>query len=158
MSNPTKREVQSALNRLAVLTGHMTVDEYKAQQPKPRKPSNHPEADAQMAVVAWCRLQGYPHDRLYAIENERKTLSPQQAGRRTKMGVRAGVCDLCLPIARHGFHGLYVEMKSPKGKTSEFQEQFIKEVLQEGYYATVCHSADEAIKILMNYCTPTHQK
>lgn len=152
MTRPTKAEVRQALNGLAVLTRHMTADEYKALQPAPRTTRRHLEADEQMAVIAWCRAQGYPYDRIYAIENERKTLTPQQAGRRAKMGVRAGVCDLALDVAKGGYHGLKIEMKSAKGRVSDLQQMYIDEVRREGYAAVVCHSADEAIKVLRDYC------
>lgn len=152
MSNPTKREVRQSLNGLAVLTGRMTVDEYKAQQPKPRKPSTHPEADEQIKVIAWCRAQGYPYSKIYAVENERKTLTPWQAQHRTNMGVVSGVPDLFLPIMRNGLGGLYIEMKSASGRLSKNQRKFIDEAIAEGYGAYTCYSADQAINVLQDYC------
>lgn len=112
---------------------------------------NYPEADHQMAVIEWCKWSKYPYDRIYAIENERKA-TPQQSARRKAMGVRSGVSDLCLPVARNGYHGAYIEMKSAKGIVSDNQQQFIDEVQQEGYFACACYNADEAIEVLKNYC------
>jgi len=112
---------------------------------------NYPESEEQKTVIEWCRWNKYPFDRIYAIENERKA-NPQQSSRRKAMGVRSGVSDLFLPIARQGHHGLYIEMKSKKGTVSKSQEQFIKEVLSEGYIACVCYSADDAIRVLQDYC------
>jgi hypothetical protein len=39
-------------------------------------------------------------------------------------GVRAGVADLCLPAARRGYHGLYIEMKSEEGVATKSKEPF----------------------------------
>src|SRR5262245_64718583 len=35
------------------------------------------------------------------------------AGRLKAEGVRAGVPDVCLPVARAGYHGLFLEVKRP---------------------------------------------
>lgn len=111
----------------------------------------HPEADAQKTVIEWCRWNKYPYDRIFAIENERKT-TPQQGARRKAMGVREGVSDLFLPVACGKYHGLFIEMKSKKGKISAPQQAFIDDVISDGYAAKVCYSSDEAINVLINYC------
>lgn len=111
----------------------------------------YPESQEQMTVIEWCRWNGYPYNLVYAVENERKA-TPQQAARRKAMGVRSGVSDLFLPVSRHGYHGMYVEMKAKEGKVSEAQRQFIDEVTREGYLAHVCYGADEAIEALIKYC------
>lgn len=152
MSKITKSEAKQANNFYAFMSEKMTAEEYQVALPKPRKPSRHLEADAQMALIEWCNAQGYPYNRLYAIENERKTLTPQQAGRRKRMGVRSGVSDLALDVARGGYHGLKIEMKSASGRVSESQQTFIDEVRAEGYAAHICYSTEQAIEVLKNYC------
>ena len=67
------------------------------------------------------------------------------------MGVRKGVCDLFLPCAKRGYHGLYIEMKAPGGSLSPEQREFIKGVENEGYMAVVCYSARQAIQTLDFY-------
>lgn len=129
------------------MNDHITAAEYRKQH----KPRQYPETEIQIAVIEWCRAKGYPFNRIYAIENER-SCTPQQAARRKAMGIKSGVSDLFLPIARNGFYSLYIELKSPKGKLSQPQKDFIQESLQEGYFATVCFSVDEAIKVLTDYC------
>jgi hypothetical protein len=42
-------------------------------------------------------------------------------------GVKAGVADLCLPAARRGYHGLYLEMKSEEGVATKEQKAFFAE-------------------------------
>jgi hypothetical protein len=59
-------------------------------------------------------------------------------------GLLPGVCDLFLPAARHGFHGLYIEMKWGKNKPSPEQIAFIEGVQAEGYRAGVFWTFESA--------------
>lgn len=129
----------------------ITLEEYRAAQRKTRATPIYNESAEQIAFVQWCRLKGYPYDRIYAVENEGKK-SPQAGSRAKQMGKRAGVSDLFLPVARSWYHGMYIEMKSDKGKVSDAQQQFIDEVRAEGYAAFVCYGRDEAIKAITEYC------
>lgn len=67
-------------------------------------------------------------------------------------GLRNGVPDLCLPVARKGYHGLYIELKRVKGgKVSPEQEWWLERLTEQSYYAVVCKGADEAIKTIIDY-------
>ena len=57
-------------------------------------------------------------------------------------GVKAGICDLFLPVKRGQWSGLYVEMKKPGmlKNTSKVQKQFIDFVRGQDYAAIVCDS------------------
>lgn len=68
-------------------------------------------------------------------------------------GVRAGVPDICLPVARHGYHGLYIEMKAKKGTVSRIQEDWLKKLNAQGYKAVVCYGREEAVSTLEEYLT-----
>lgn len=70
-------------------------------------------------------------------------------------GVLAGMPDLMVCTARHGFHGLFMEFKpSPalhtkkKAPVSNSQKTRIPVLRGEGYYVTVCWGLSEAIKVL----------
>ena len=52
---------------------------------------------------------------MYHIPNG-GTRSKSEAGRFRAEGVKAGVPDICLPVARGGYHGMYIEMKRRKGQ------------------------------------------
>jgi hypothetical protein len=76
----------------------------------------------QVALIKWVRAvkDVYPVlNLLYAVPNG--GYRNIYVARKLKAeGVRAGVADLCLPAARRGYHGLYLEMKSEEGvATSE---------------------------------------
>jgi hypothetical protein len=48
-------------------------------------------------------------------------------------GVRAGVADLFLMEASGEFHGLWIEVKLPKGRQSDKQKEFEKIATERGY-------------------------
>lgn len=83
----------------------------------------------------------------FHIANQRQT-SPAQGAKLKRMGVVAGVADLFLPRSNGKFHGLFIELKSPKGIVSDAQAKFISRMKMEGYAAHVCHSSEEAIKLI----------
>lgn len=67
-------------------------------------------------------------------------------------GVKPGVPDICLPVARGGYHGLYIELKRAKGgRLSEAQQRWLDALNEQGYRAVVCNGCDEAITIISEY-------
>lgn len=88
--------------------------------------------------------------RTYAIPNGGGR-SKREAGRLKAEGVTPGVSDIFCSIARGGWHGLYIEMKSPTGQVSKDQREWIGESIASGYWATVCRSADEAMDVWRSY-------
>lgn len=73
-------------------------------------------------------------------------------GRHLKeQGVRAGVPDLCLPVARGSYHGLYIEMKTDTGKPSDEQLWWGHELSEQGYFGEVCHGWQSAVRVLEWY-------
>ena len=75
-----------------------------------------------------------------------------EAGRFRAEGVKAGVPDICLPVARGGKHGLFIEMKRRRGgRVSGEQEAWMEALGKEGYAAVVCRGWEEAAKALTRY-------
>ena len=113
------------------------------------------EAQHQIYVIRWTQQPSirkkFPDLKLlYHRPNERKCSQIQ--GRQLKLqGVRSGIPDLHLPVARNGFHSLYIEMKSEKGKTSDNQDWWIEELEKQGNRCAVCYSWEEAAKVLEEY-------
>ena len=116
------------------------------------------ERQSQRAVVQYVRAK-YPDVLIWATPNggSRHKL---EAINLKKDGVLAGVPDLF--IARPAMQwidsenvpeycGLFIEMKSKKGKLSESQIDIIKKLKDESYKCEVCYSADEAIKVIDEY-------
>lgn len=122
------------------------------------------EHDEQVAVINWAQLmQGqYPElELLYAIPNgaglqhkvvNGRRFSPE-AQKLKAEGMKKGVPDLCLPVARKGWHGLYIEMKYGNNKPSEAQRYYMDRLTDEGYLAVACWYAEEVIEVLVDYLT-----
>ncbi len=112
------------------------------------------EADEQRALMDWAALQAGAHPELrllYHIPNEGKRLGG--AGARAKrQGLRKGVPDLCLPVARGGYHGLYIELKRRRmGRVSDAQRDWLCWLGAEGYRAVVCYGMDAARNEILRY-------
>lgn len=113
------------------------------------------EAQHQQNVIKWTQQPGIRHEYpelklLYHIPNERKCSQIQ--GRLLKLqGVKSGVPDLHLPVSRNGFHSLYIEMKTEKGKTSDTQNWWLTELQEQGNKCVVCHGWEEAVNSLEEY-------
>ena len=129
-----------------------------------RKPRLIPtEHEEQVRVVDWAKVCAgqWPELRLlHAIPNGGSRASAEdrkgnryspEAQRLRDEGVKAGVPDLDLPIARRGFHGLRIEMKASDGRVSPDQDWWIHELTDQGYLAVVKYSADEAIATIKWY-------
>ena len=87
---------------------------------------------------------------LHHIENER-SCTPQQGARRKRMGVKPGVPDLELPIARGGYHGLHIELKTETGTPTKDQLWWVEQLNAQGRYATVCHGWESAVRTIEWY-------
>lgn len=71
-----------------------------------------------------------------------------------KQGVKSGVSDLVLPIARGGYFGLYIEFKASRphnSSLSEDQFEWLRMVADNGYAATYAVGKEEAKEIITNY-------
>lgn len=105
-------------------------------------------------VFLWASMEerAYPElAMLYAIPNGGKR-AIKTAVALKKQGVKRGVPDMCLPVPRGGFNGLYIELKRVKGGTvSDEQREWINALNAQGYRAVVCCGAQEAIKTIREY-------
>lgn len=113
----------------------------------------HAESDHQQALFVWAKLMQaqYPElSLLHAIGNGGKR-NLIEAARMKREGVKAGVSDIFLPVARGEFHGLYIELKVKGGKTSPSQEWWIEETTKQGYFSMVCYGWVEASEVIKRY-------
>ena len=72
-------------------------------------------------------------------------------------GVEAGVPDLHLPVARRGFHSLWIELKAEDGKVSREQQRWLKQLAEQGHCAVLKHGADAAIATIRWYLEITDE-
>lgn len=112
------------------------------------------ESEEQQALFRWAQMQSgkYPELRwMFHIPNE--GLRHPATGRRLRSeGLKRGVPDVCLPVARGGFHGLFVEMKRTKGGTvSSEQKKWLGALRDAGYAAYVCKGWEAATDKILRY-------
>ena len=112
------------------------------------------EAQEQMAVFEWAEwnMTKYPELALmFHIPNE-SNVPVQYRVKLKKMGLKSGVPDICLPVARSGYHALYIEMKRTKGSTtSDAQKWTIAKLNKAGNMAIICYGAEQAIENIIEY-------
>ena len=137
----------------------------KRQAPSMRKQLAPSEHAIQTAFIRWARLaeREYPElSNLFAVPNGGlRPFEVDSKGRRysavaRKMkaeGVKEGVPDLLLLVARQGYHGLAIETKRPGGRLSPAQTEWHERLLKQGYAVKVCFSVEELIATTTWYLT-----
>lgn len=88
---------------------------------------------------------------LFAIPNAGKR-SYKTGNRMRAEGLRKGIPDLFLAVAHLHWHGLFIEMKTDKGKLSPEQQSFIGKV-EYNYKCVVCRSFDDFEREINLYLT-----
>lgn len=114
-----------------------------------------PEATEQSKLISWANevaeLGVYPELRwLHAIPNGGRR-DKAEAAHLKRQGVKSGVPDLHLPVARGNYHGLYIEMKVGNNKPTKNQKEWINALKANGYAVEVCYSAAAARQIIIAY-------
>lgn len=113
------------------------------------------EETEQITLIDWCNINicKYPElSLIYHIPNGGQR-NKSEAARLKRAGVKRGVPDLCLPVPRKNYHGLYIEMKYGNGRTSKEQKEWIQQLNKNGYYAVVCNGFEEAKTTIETYIT-----
>ena len=115
------------------------------------------EDEEQIALFNWAGLAAGAHPELrllFHIPNG-GSRHKAEAGRFRAMGVKSGVPDIFLPVARFGWHGLFIEMKRTRGgRLSPEQKAWIRDLGAQGYCALVCCGWEEAKENILEYLRP----
>lgn len=113
------------------------------------------EAGAQEAIFSWADIHRnkYPELRLLHHIPNGGQRNKTTAIALKRQGVKAGVPDLMLPVARCGYHGLYIELKKAdkSNKPTQLQKSWLLDLIQQGYCAVVCYGYDDAVKTITDY-------
>ncbi|MCP3790644.1 VRR-NUC domain-containing protein [Pseudomonas sp. N2-11] len=124
---------------------------------KPRKHRAKPvdrEGQEQAALMQELQLR-YPlvFKLIYHVPNGGHRVKAV-AGKLKAQGVKAGVPDLVLPMARGGWFGLYIEFKALPpfdADISPSQHAYIEALTQQGYLAIVCRGRIDAVEAIRAY-------
>jgi len=108
-----------------------------------------PSEDHEQWIVArWLDKEGIL---FYHIPNGGKR-DKREAAKFKRTGVKAGIPDICIPIPKKQYHGLYGELKRRRGgKLSDKQRYWIDTLSGQGYFTFVAKGADEFIKFVKYY-------
>lgn len=114
--------------------------------------SEHAEQAALFRWAEFARARLPELALLYAVPNGGHR-HKATAARLKAEGVKRGVPDVCLPVARDGAHGLYIEIKTERGKPTSEQLGWIRALRRQGYAAEVCHGWESARSMIEHYLT-----
>lgn len=128
LTSPTKRQIESAITPL--------------------------EVEIQISFATWCWRMGvrYPELRQgFHIPNGEDRHAA--VGKKlVAMGVKSGVPDWFLPVARGGYHGFFIEFKRPGGgKPSPKQVLWLEYLEAAGYLVRVYRDWEVAAKATIAY-------
>lgn len=102
------------------------------------------EAIEQEAIVTYC---AYKHITMFAIPNGGRR-DAKEAMFLKRSGVKAGVPDMMFPAARHGYHGLFIELKVGRNKPTPAQERWLHDLNAAGYLARVAWGREQAMELI----------
>lgn len=107
------------------------------------------ESNLQIACVKWFRLQ-HRNALLFSIPNggNRSVIT---ASILKAEGQKAGLPDIMIAVACGGYHGLFIEMKSAKGRLSDNQKAIIPQLETAGYKVAVCSSFEQFQQSVKEY-------
>jgi hypothetical protein len=110
------------------------------------------ESDLQRALFMWAAIN--PELKwLYACPNGGKRNSFEASNMKAQ-GVKAGILDIALDVARGGYHGFKLELKIPGGKCkkpSKEQEEYIEFCKEQGYFCFVSNNFEQCKAVILDY-------
>ena len=83
---------------------------------------------------------------MYAVPN-----GQMRYGMPMEPGMKKGIPDIHLPVARRGYSSMYIELKWGKNKPSASQETWIDALRNLGNHVVVAYGADDAIREISLY-------
>ena len=150
MSRPRSRA--DARRAWAAYGALLTGDAAAIEPPRNRSQPEHRE---QTKLISWARAAAEVHpelELLHAIPNG--GARDRITGARLKAeGVLAGMPDLCLPVPRGPWAGLYIELKRPdgRGQLTKAQQHVICKLRAVGHRVEVCKGWLAARDVILDY-------
>ena len=122
---------------------------------KERSEHEHREQVALFTWATYARVEHAELDLLFAVPNGGHRHGTVAAKLRAE-GVRPGVPDVCLPVARCGkggqcYNALWIEMKAPGGRLRPAQRRWRDLLARHGGAYRVCRSWVEAREVTLDY-------
>ena len=111
------------------------------------------EHQEQVALFQWAELQKCTMPELsllFSIPNGGHRHKATGA-KMKREGVKRGVPDIFLAVARGKHFGLFIEMKFGKNKPTPEQKTWLIELTWQGYTTEVCNGFEEAKQVIEKY-------
>lgn len=126
------------------------------RESRPKARRNDWEAIEQKQLFDWLDLQ-YPKESklIYHVPNGGKR-DAITAKKLQGQGVKAGIPDICIDLARGGYFGMRIEFKpnrAHKSTVSPAQQATLYLLNDAGFYATVCYGFEDARQAITAYLT-----
>lgn len=112
------------------------------------------EAQEQATLFEWAGMMTgkYPELKLLHHIPNGGSRDVREAVNLKRQGVKAGVPDLCLPVPRGGYHGLYIELKRVSGgRVGVDQKVMLLALRDQGYMSVVCRGWEDAKNVIVDY-------
>jgi hypothetical protein len=108
------------------------------------------ETVEQIKLFDWIRTRPDIYPYAWHCPNERR-VSPQHGRILKRMGVKSGVSDVFIAIPTASHHGLFLELKTDKGKLSVKQSEFLYSMNLQGYQALAVWGFEAAQAAILAY-------
>lgn len=113
------------------------------------------EDNLQIACINWFKYQ-YPKILITSFPAGYVFAGTQQQRARTgkrmnDMGYCKGIPDLFIAQPVNNYHGLFIELKTDKGKVSNEQKEMLIKLSELDYLVMICRSLDDFIKVVNKY-------
>ena len=114
------------------------------------------ESVEQQRLMQWARMESgkWPElALLYHVPNEGKR-SFQRGAQMRREGLKPGVPDVCLPVARGNYSALYIEMKRIRGgRMTAEQKEWADGLSRCGNLVMRCNGWEQAARVIEQYLT-----
>lgn len=111
----------------------------------------HIESHHQQAYFEWLLRK---HKDVYEMTTANAAggkRNKREAARLKLEGVKASYPDIMVFWPKEPYHGLFIELKAPKGRPTKLQIQKIKDLNEKGYCAGICYGWEEAAQVTIAY-------
>lgn len=112
----------------------------------------HNESEIQQQVIAWSQICKYKENLKYLHHSPNGgNRSAREGARFKREGVKSGFPDLILPKPKQNYHGLFIEIKTEKGRITPTQKEWIEYLKENDYFTVVCRSFEETVDVIESY-------
>lgn len=115
----------------------------------PTRKNGSPEHDIQVAIVGL--LESIEPTPLYSATVGGVRLAIHTAKKMKEAGYSKGVPDMLVYEPRGMYAGLAIEVKTEKGRASDEQKEWIRQLNSKGWRAEICKGFEECADVICEY-------